>query len=183
MSVCSMLKRFLALVLLSALGGPGCQPPPEWEYVKPEPQLTRTYQVTLPTTGWRSLEMEGADVAMEPASGGAAFAIFTPYRMKKEVLPLETLGIQLLIEIKDKKVISRERLTLGGQPALRTLLEGKVEGEVVRIESYVITKGEWVYDIIYWGRPEEFQVHYEAFQRVMESFRFIESASGGPEEK
>ncbi|MFN3466870.1 MAG: hypothetical protein ACK4WF_04110, partial [Candidatus Brocadiales bacterium] len=122
-----------------------------------------------------SLEMEGADVAMEPASGGAAFAIFTPSRMKKEALPLETLSIQLLIEIKDKKIISRERLIIGGQPALKTLLEGKVEGTRVRVESYTLTKGDLVYDIIYWGRPEEFQVHHEAFQRVVESFKIVGS--------
>jgi hypothetical protein len=118
--------------------------------------------------------MEGADVAMEPIAGGAAFAILTPSRMKEEALPLAVLSAQLFLEVKDKKIISREYITLGGQPAIKTLLEGRVEGEGMRIESYVITRGEWVYDIIYWGNSKGFEAHRGDFQRVVESFRFIE---------
>ncbi len=120
--------------------------------------------------------MEGADVAMGHEVSPVAFAIFTPSRMKKGVLPLAVLSSQLLLDIGDKQVVSREYVTLGGEPALRTLLEGKVEGERVMVESYVLTKGELVYDIVYWGRPEEFYVYREDFQRVVESLRFI-----GPE--
>ena len=166
----ALLKRFLSLVLLFALGGAGCQSLPEEEFVRPEVQTLRTYQVTLPASGWKPLEVEGADVAMKHEVSPVAFAIFTPSRMKKEGLPLEVLSIQLLIEIKGKKIISRERLTIGGQPALKTLLEGKLEGERVEVESYVLTRGDLVYDIVYWGRPGEFQVHHEDFQRVVESF-------------
>lgn len=155
----------------------GCRSLPEEEFVKPEAQAQRTYEVTLPASGWKSLEIEGADVAMEHEVSPVTFAIFIPSRMKKAApggLPLAVLSTQLLLEIKDKKIISREYITLGGQSAIRTLLEGKVEGEKVRIEAYVLTKGEWVYDIIYWGRPEAFQAHHEDFRRVVESFRLIE---------
>jgi hypothetical protein len=118
--------------------------------------------------------MEGADVAMRHEVSSVAFALFTPSRMKKEVLPLEVLSTQLLMEIKDKQIITKEYLTLGGHPALRTLLEGTVEGVRVKIEAWVLTRGELVYDIIYWGSPEDFQAHYDDFRQVVGSFRFVE---------
>ncbi|HHT9120470.1 MAG TPA: hypothetical protein ACFYD3_08010 [Candidatus Hypogeohydataceae bacterium YC41] len=167
----------IALVLLSVIAGLGCQSLPEEEFFKLLAQAPRNYQVTLPKEGWKSLEMEGADIAMESASGGAAFAIFIPSRMKKAdsgEIPLGVLRTELLLEIKGKKIISSEYLTLAGQQAIRTLLEGKVEGEKVKIEAYTLTKGDLVYDIVYWARPEEFEIYHKDFQQMMESFRFVE---------
>lgn len=171
----ALIKIFFALMLLSILGAPGCQPLPEERFARPE--VLPSYQATLPTSGWKPLEVEGAELAMEHEVDSAAFAIFTPSSMEKEILPLDVLSIQLLIEIKDKKIISKEYLTIGGQSAIRTLLEGRVEGEKVKIEAYVLTKEKLVYDIIYWGRPEDFASHHEDFRRLVESFRFIEQPS------
>jgi hypothetical protein len=84
------------------------------------------------------------------------------------------LRTQLLIEIKDKKILSSEYVTVGGQPAIRTLLEGDVQGEKVRIESYTFTRDGLVYDIVYWAHPHGFEFYYKDFQQVVESLRFIE---------
>ncbi len=180
-----MIKGLFTLAVLVVLCGVGCQTPPKEEFVKLAAKAPRAYQVGLPKSGWIPVEMEGADVAMENELSQASFAIFTPSRMKKEVLPLELLSTQLFIEIKGKNIISKEYLTIGGHPpdmkggitALKTVLEGTVEGEKVKMESYVFIRGDLVYDIIYWAHPEDFHFFRGDFQGVIESFRFIDQAA------
>lgn len=153
----------------------GCQSLEE----KPVPlsKALGTYRVTLPAAGWRPTEMDGADIAMQHKEKPIAFAIFSPSRLK-ESLPLDVLSLHLLLEIKDKKVLQKDYVTLDGQPAIHTVLEGRVEVERVRIESYVVARAGLVYDIVYWASPVYFQEFRKDFQEVVKSFSFTEPVVG-----
>lgn len=168
-----MARVFIILALLMSLG---CAATEQVSPTSPDSKVSGTYRVVLPGGSWRPLEVEGADVAMGQGEK-AAFAILSPSKIDK-ALPLEVLRLNLLLEVKNKKILYKGSAVLDGQPALHTILEGTVEGDKVRIESYVAAKGGLVYDLVYWAGPAYFQAFQGDFEGVVKSFRFVEPLVG-----
>lgn len=134
----------------------------------------KAYKVVLPKDGWVSLRQGlGEDIAMQnPSAGGATFAVIS-HRQKYSNLPLDILQAHLFIGIKHRKILTKEHVTLSKQGALHTILTGKVNGGEVKISSYVVEKNGWVYDLVYWARPEHFAGALDDFERMVKSFVFI----------
>ena len=137
----------------------------------------KAYKVVLPKEGWVSLRQGlGEDIAMQNLSaGGATFAVIS-YRQKYSNLPLDILQAHLLIGIKHRKILAKEHVTLSKQRALHTILTGKANGDEVKISSYVVEKNGWVYDLVYWAHPEQFDGALDDFEKVIKSFVFIKSS-------
>lgn len=143
----------------------------------------KTYRVVLPKEGWSLLRQGmGEDLAMwnsgadgdgkqVPRTYPPSFAIIS-HRREYGKLPLDVLQTHLFIGIKHRKILSKQYVTLSEQKALHTILIGEVNGSEVKINSYVVTRNGWVYDLVYWAYPNHFDKALGDFEEMVRSFVF-----------
>jgi hypothetical protein len=72
---------------------------------------------------------------------------------------LRSLTEVLLLGASDVTQRDEENLTIQENPALQTTLEGKINGERVKIRTVVLKRGTCVYDLVYVARPDNFEAH------------------------
>lgn len=147
----------------------------------------KEYKVVLPKEGWSYQKQGiGEDLAMwKSAAGGdekqvcrngiSSFAIISR-RQEYDKLPLDVLQTHLFIGIKDRRILSKQNVTLSEQRALHTVLIGEVNGSEIKISSYVVARKGWVYDLVYWAQPHCFDEALDDFERMVRSFVFIKSS-------
>jgi hypothetical protein len=110
------------------------------------------------------------DFALWDQDEGATIAILvTPL---KEDVALTTLARHLLIAFERKQILSQGTEQVNRREAIKTILQGWVEGTEIKAEAYVV-KGDGVfYDIIYWAPQEAFPRKVEAFHQLLGSLIF-----------
>jgi hypothetical protein len=123
------------------------------------------FELSIPENGWQLLSWKDVDFALWDEDEGATIAItVTPL---KEDVELATLARHLLIAFERKRVLSQRAEKINGREALKTVLEGWVEGTEIKAEAYVV-KGDGVfYDIIFWAPRETFPRKVEAFHQLL----------------
>ncbi len=133
----------------------------------------KTYKVVIPKKGWIHLRQGlGEDIAMQClGAGGATFAVIS-HRQKYGNLPLGVLQTHLFIGFKHRRILSKQHVTFSKWRALHTVLIGEVNGGEIKISSYVVVNNGWVYDMVYWAQPDNFDNSLSDFERLVESFTF-----------
>lgn len=123
------------------------------------------FDFTLPEDGWELLSWKDVDFALWVPKNGATIVItVTPLQ---EDVDATTLTRHLLIAFERKHIISQGADKVDGREAVKTVLDGWVEGAEVMAEVYVV-KGEGVvYDIIFWAPRDAFPRTVEAFHHVL----------------
>jgi hypothetical protein len=123
------------------------------------------FDLTLPEGDWELLSWKDVDFVLWAPKNGATIVItVTPLQ---EDMDATTLTRHLLIAFEHKHIISQGIDKVDEQEAIKTVLEGSVEGNEVMAEVYVL-KGEGVvYDIIFWAPQDAFPRTVEAFHHVL----------------
>jgi hypothetical protein len=123
------------------------------------------FELSIPENGWQLLTWKDVDFALWDQDEGAAIVItVTPL---KEDVELATLARHLLIAFERKQILSQAAEWVNGREAIKTMLQGWVEGTEIKAEAYVV-KGDGVfYDIIYWAPQEAFPRKVEAFHQLL----------------
>ena len=82
------------------------------------------------------------------------------------------LARQLQIGLRDRRVIERTSVEVGGRPASRVVVEGRLEDstESVRIESLSMTNERCLYDFLYVAPPGAFEAARGDFASFVHSF-------------
>lgn len=123
------------------------------------------FELSIPENGWQLLSWKDVDFALWDQDKGATIVI-TVTSMKEDV-ELTTLARHLLIAFERKQILSHGAEQVNGREAVKTVLEGWVEGTEIKAEAYVV-KGEGVfYDIIFWAPLEVFPRKVEAFHQLL----------------
>src|SRR5262245_41412426 len=85
--------------------------------------------------------------------------------------PANVLQRQLLVGLRDRRVVERGEVTVGGRPGMRTVVEAAAEDDSrVRIETVTVTDGRCVYDLAYAASVEVFPARRAAFADFVASF-------------
>jgi len=84
---------------------------------------------------------------------------------------LHTFNRELLLGISEIAQRTEQNLTVSGAPALETTIQGKLNGQPMKLRTVVVNKSGCVYDLMYIARPEHFEDHAQDFTRFISSLR------------
>lgn len=131
------------------------------------------FELSIPENGWQLLSWEDVDFVLWDQNAGATIVIqVTPL---KEDVELTTLVRHLLIAFERKEILSQGGAQVGGREAVKTVLEGWVEGTEIMAEAYVVKGDGVVYDIIFWAPREAFPRTVEPFHQVLAGITLLPS--------
>jgi hypothetical protein len=132
----------------------------------------RGYRVALPGPEWRVATDGRAELDLRHravAAGMLANAVCDRTAARQSA---GVLARHVLVGLRDRAVLERATVSLGGRPALRTVVEGRPEsgGDRVRVEAWVLTDGRCVFDLLYVARVDVFETGWADFRRLVASF-------------
>lgn len=129
------------------------------------------YRVTLPGAGWTVDGDSAADLVLRRSAGPAAI-LANAECGRAGGRALDVLARHLLLGVRDRVTLERGEASVGGRPALRAVLDGRVgPGDApTRVEAYVVKDGRCVYDLVYVAPPAAFETGRADFHRLVESF-------------
>jgi len=131
------------------------------------------YRVTTPSPQWDPVVDSPADLELRPRSASAGMAVNAVCEERTTRLSSRVLARQLLVGVRDRSVIERGEVHVAGRPAVRAVVDGRVEGSKtkVRIETVVVKDERCVYDFLYVAPEATFAVTRPDFDRFVDSFR------------
>jgi hypothetical protein len=120
---------------------------------------------------WKKVDAKG-DLTFRSERGGTIYA--NVECDKTDDAPLDVLTNHLLfgVDIKDER---RKEITLAGRKALRTRVQGEVDGVPVHLDTVVLMKNGCTYDLALIAAPERFAEVEEEFDRFVAGFETIEN--------
>jgi hypothetical protein len=127
-----------------------------------------SYLVVSPSASWQRLPDAGDRVAFHHTDGGTLAVNATCD--KADDVPLHVLTNHLLFGIDDRREQTRTPITVDGRAALRTRLEGRLDGVQVELELVVLKKDGCTYDLLLIARPGSFALREPEFARFVAGF-------------
>lgn len=137
------------------------------------------YSIQPPADPWRSvpvgespesIEALRADMAFENTRTGAILSLNSVCR-KYTAASLEELSRNLVLGIREKKVIRERFFEVDGTRAKDTMLAGEVENAPVQIRTVVMKKNQCTYDFILVSTPERMESSEPAMDSFLASFK------------
>lgn len=172
MKTCPALSRLCVLVVLYSVIG--CAPL-DINNGTFSPSHQR-YMVSVPEKGWELMRVDKEDIALWHKQCRAMIAIISSDAEGKG-LPVEMVNSHLFIGMKDKRIITKEHVTISNQDALHTTLECVLEDRQLKVESYSMKAGDTVYDLVYWAPPDLFDCARGDFEQMVKTFRLVSNDS------
>jgi hypothetical protein len=134
---------------------------------------SKGYRVAIPSERWTPVADSPADLELRHrASTGviAANAICDGAMSRRSS---RLLTRQLLIGVRDRRVIESGEIEIAGRPAAHVVVDARQEGSEarVRIETIVLTDNRCVYDFMHVAPPAAFAETQGDFTRFVDSFR------------
>ncbi|MDR4506688.1 MAG: hypothetical protein MRJ65_00385 [Candidatus Brocadiaceae bacterium] len=131
------------------------------------------YLVHIPNKGWEQIQIDKEDVSLRHKQSHATITILSSV-IEHEKLTLEVLNTQLFLGIKDKKVLLKLPAVVNNRTAMHTMLTGKIDTYTIKIDSYIVTEGKTVYDLVYWAPEEVFDSTHSTFEEIIQTFQFTQ---------
>jgi hypothetical protein len=128
------------------------------------------YRVTLPRGPWSVEPRGGADLELRRGSPPGGMLADATCEGNPPRRPLPLLTRHLLFGLKDRVTLEDDRLEVGGLPAARTLVQGRLDGAAVAVEAVVLTDRRCVYDFLYVAPVAAFETGRADFRALVESF-------------
>jgi hypothetical protein len=117
---------------------------------------------------WRRARVHGGGVAFHHRRGGTVFANVLCDR--PDDVPLDVLTNHLLFGIEEQREVSRQPLMLDGRAALRTRVDGKLDGVFVVLDLVVLKRDGCTYDLHLVAGPAAYPERKLDFDRFVEGF-------------
>jgi hypothetical protein len=165
-----MHRLFPPLSLIAALGACATAPSFESGVYRDGPLA---FRVGALPDGWRRVSpgVGGGAVAFHHAAGGTIAAGASCDR--SDDAPLDVLTNHLLIGVEGRRDLAREELTLDGRAALRTRVEGRVDGVPVGFDLVVVRKDGCTYDLHLVAGPAAADARRPDFDRFLAGFATV----------
>ena len=133
---------------------------------------SKGYRVTIPKAEWTLVGEGPADLTLRHRVSAAGMAINAVCEGPAPRRAPGVLARQLQIGLRDRRTIERTSVEVGGHPASRVVVEGRLEDspESVRIESLSMTNERCLYDFLYVAPPAAFEATRGDFTSFVDSF-------------
>jgi hypothetical protein len=127
------------------------------------------FHVRPPGPPWAQAATAPDQLAFRAPDLAAAMAVFEDCRAP-EAGELRWVAHHLFFGLKPRELREQEGIRLQGLPAVRTRLEGRLDGAPVELEAVSLRHGGCLYDLVYVAPPDRFEAGHPAFQAVVQSF-------------
>jgi len=130
------------------------------------------YRVTVPGPGWTMISDSPGDLELRDVADRAGILVHAECDARRASRPLAFLERRLLHGLTQRTTVERGEATVSGHPAAHTVLEaanGRT-GSRMKIETFVMSDGRCVYDLIYAADSAAFAARRDDFVRLVESF-------------
>ena len=130
------------------------------------------YRVTVPGPGWTMISAGQEDLELRDVADRAGILVHAECDARRASRPLAFLERRLLHGLTQRTTIERGEATVNGRRAAHTVLEaanGRT-GSRMKIETFVMSDGRCVYDLIYAADPAVFAARRDDFARLVQSF-------------
>jgi hypothetical protein len=124
--------------------------------------------LTLPEP-WLQIRADRQSVAYHHASGGTIAAGVTCG--DGDDVPLDVLTNHLLFGVSDRRERARTSMFVDGRAALRTRLEGTVDGVAIALDIVVLKKDGCTCDLLLIASPQVMAQRQPDFERLIAAFR------------
>lgn len=159
---------FTALMVLSFLAFAGCVS------IDINPSKTTKaddFDYSDPKDPFDDIKADEADYAWQSENTGNTIAIITSCNKNADP-SLKSLEVDTLGAMADTKVLSSNKVALNKNEALKTLVEGQVDGVAVQVLSYSLKRNNCTYSLTYVGRKNNFQKELPIFEAFTQEFEF-----------
>jgi hypothetical protein len=130
------------------------------------------YTVAVPGAAWQLVRDSRADLEFRHGTEPAGMLVKASCGDVPQRPSLEALARHLLAGMRERALVSAEKISVNGKLAYHAVLDGRVEGEDrVRVELYVMRDERCLYDFLYVAPPASFDEWRPAFERLVETFR------------
>ncbi|NOY25032.1 MAG: hypothetical protein GXP62_04080 [Oligoflexia bacterium] len=128
------------------------------------------YDVGSPGEAWIIVRPGGADHAW--VHDGISASIYTDSNCatRFDDRPLDRLADSVVFGIATSKPLRDETRTIDGRDALIRVVDGNLDGVVVRIAATVLKKDDCVYDLLYIAPPATFDTGWDSYEAVLAGF-------------
>jgi hypothetical protein len=132
---------------------------------------TQGYRVRIPGPEWTVVDDSRADLELKARDGRAGMLAHATCDVPAARRPANVLQRQLLIGLRDRRVVERSEVTVGRFPGTRSVVEAAADDDSrVRIETVTVTDGRCVYDLMYAASLDVFPARRAAFDEFVASF-------------
>lgn len=122
---------------------------------------------------WQRVQVADGQLAFHHREGGTILAHAT---CEPDGDPsLEVLTRHLLIGVEEPRELSRAPLSLDGRRALRTRVDGRVDGVAVAFDLVVLKKDGCTYDLALASAPAQYSSRQNDFERFFQGFARVSS--------
>ncbi|OLB96391.1 MAG: hypothetical protein AUH30_12790 [Candidatus Rokubacteria bacterium 13_1_40CM_68_15] len=130
------------------------------------------YRVTVPGPGWTMVLDARGDLELRDASDRAGILVHADCDARRARRPLVFLERRLLLGLTQRRTVEQGEATVNGHRAAHSVLEAAngSTGSRMKIETFVVTDGRCVYDLIYAAEPSVFAAGRADFERLVQSF-------------
>jgi hypothetical protein len=130
------------------------------------------YRVAVPSLEWTLTTRGRADVELRHRTEPVGMLVHATCSDGPSQATLDVLARHLLVGLRDRSVVSAEEISLNGKVARHAVVDGRLgdDGELVRVELYVVRGMRCVYDLLYAASPASFDDWRPGFQRFVETF-------------
>ena len=133
---------------------------------------SKGFRVAIPKAEWSLVDEGPADLTLRHRLSAAGMAVHAVCEGGAPRRGPGVLARQLQIGLRERRVIEHTTVEVGGRPASRVVVEGRLEDSPasVRIESLSMTNERCLYDFLYVAPPATFEAARGDFARFVDSF-------------
>lgn len=135
----------------------------------------KNYTITIPGTGkgWEQIRVDKEDIALWHKQHKAMIVVISS-DIENKKLSLDMLNRHLFLGITNKKIVSKVTVLVDRHSALHTILDGEMNNCQLKIDSYVIKRGDKVYDLVCWSPFDSFSSVQGDFESMVRNFKFAQ---------
>ena len=118
-------------------------------------------------------DTDASDLAFQSKKTASIISVNSACRIQGQSAQqdLKELTRELLFGIADVTDRQEREIEIDRQKGLETTIQGRLNGEAVKLRAIVIRKSQCAYDLTYVSRPEHFAAQESVFSRFIEAFR------------
>ncbi len=139
--------------------------------IKPKAAARSTeYKYQAPDSSFTKLDHDQTDLAWQNQKNGNTIAVLSECSENRDP-SLNDLENEMLQVLSNTKISSTQNLVFEDREALRSVIEGKVDGIPVKVDVLTFKKNSCAYTLTYMGRANGFDKDQVVFERFLKGFK------------
>lgn len=135
-----------------------------------KPERSSDVQLDKPSAPFEELNNKRADGAWLNRENGNSISYHSSCNDPSDP-SLEVITQELFADLKNLQTLSSETTSFDGREALRTEVEGELEGIPTQVHSLVFKKNGCIYTLSYAGLKKSFPSDFASFEQFLKGFR------------